>query len=145
MGRRRVANCASCVTLSGGNLPSSVTGSTDASGNVTFSNVPAGSGYTVTVVKNGQTGTSSGLTVTNGSTTNVTVTMPTGTITPTVTWAGKAITGATVTISGGPNSPTTYSGTTNASGRSPSPSRPRPQLPVHGLRRRRTTAPAAPP
>src|SRR4029077_3760675 len=55
-------------------------------------------------------------TVTNGSTTKVTGTMPTGTITPTVTWAGKAITGATVTISGGPNSPTTYSGSTNASG-----------------------------
>ncbi len=110
-----VANCASCVTLSGGNLAASVVGSTDATGKVTFINVPAGSGYTVTVVKNGQTGTATAITVTNGATTPVTVAMPTGTISVTVTWAGQPTNTASISITGGPSG-ATYSGTTNSSG-----------------------------
>lgn len=115
-GGANVASCASCVTLSGGNLSAAVTGSTDASGNVTFINVPAGAGYTVSATKSGQTGTVSGQTVTNGATTNVNVTLPTGSFLVTVNQpSGTAAKNATVTLTLGPMS-VNVSGTTNASG-----------------------------
>ena len=115
-GGLNVASCVSCVTLSGGNLAASVTGSTDVSGNVTFINVPAGTGYTVSATSSGQTGTVSGQTVTNGATTNVSVTLPTGTFLVTVNQpVGTAAPNATVTLTLGPMA-VNVSGTTNASG-----------------------------
>jgi hypothetical protein len=110
-----VANCTNCVTLSGGSLSGTVTGSTDGTGKVTFINVPGDSGYTVSATKNGQTGTTSGITVTGGSTTPVTVTLPVGTVSVHVTWAGSDVSGATVQLSGG-NITGTISATTNSSG-----------------------------
>lgn len=110
-----VANCANCVTISGGNLSAPVTASTNASGQITVNSIPAGSGYTVSVTKNGQTGTTSGVTVTNGATTPVTVLMPTGTISVTVNWAGQPTNTASISITGGPSG-ASYSGTTNSSG-----------------------------
>jgi type II secretory pathway pseudopilin PulG len=112
-----VANCVNCVTISGGNLASPVTGSTDASGNVTFVNVPAGTGYTVTAVKGGQTGTQSGITVTGGSTTNVNIAMPVGTVAVNVKWGGANVANCTncVTLSGG-NLSAPVTGSTDASG-----------------------------
>lgn len=103
------------VTVTGG--PSSVNQSlvTGASGEVTFTDLPSGSGYTVSATKNGQTRTQTGVTVTTGSTTAVTLSMPSGTIAVTATWAGGAATSASVSITGGPDGGT-YTGTTNASG-----------------------------
>ena len=115
-GGANVASCSNCVTLSGGNLSASVTGSTDASGNVTFVNVPAGSGYTVTATKSGQSGTATNQTVTNGGTTNVNITLPTGTFLVTVNQpSGTAAPNATVTLTLGPMN-VNVSGTTNSSG-----------------------------
>jgi type II secretory pathway pseudopilin PulG len=108
------ANCTNCVTLSGGNLSASVTGSTDASGNVTFINVPAGSGYTVTATVSGQTASATGQNVTNGATTNVSLALPVGALVVNVTSGGVAVNGATVSVTGGPA--TITSQTTNASG-----------------------------
>jgi type II secretory pathway pseudopilin PulG len=111
-----VANCVNCVTISGGNLSASVTGSTDASGNVTFVNVPAGTGYTVTATKSGQSASNNAVTVTGGSTTNVNLTLPTGTFVVTVNQpSGTAAANATVTLTLGPMN-VNVSGTTNASG-----------------------------
>ena len=111
-----VANCTNCVTISGGNLSASVTGSTNASGQVNFINVPAGTGYTVSATKNGQTGSQSSVSVTGGSTTNVTVTLPTGTVAVTVTAGGSGVQCTNcVTISGG-NLSASVTGSTNASG-----------------------------
>lgn len=106
------------VTLSGGPMSiSPVVAVTGGSGQITFSNVPAGSGYTLSAVKNGQTTTLTGQTVATAPTTSVGIALPTGTIAVNAaTWAGKPAGTATVTISGGPMSPTTYTGTTNSSG-----------------------------
>ncbi len=106
------------VTLSGGPMAiSPVSAVTSGSGQVTFSNVPAGSGYTLSAVRNGQTTTLSGQTVDTAPTTSIGIALPTGTIrVDTATWAGQPAGGATVTISGGPDSPTTYTGTTNGAG-----------------------------
>ncbi len=103
------------VTVTGG--PSSVNQSlvTGGSGEVTFTNLPSGSGYTVSATKNGQTRTQTGVTVTTSSTTAVTLNMPSGTIAVTATWAGDAAASASVSITGGPDGGT-YTGTTNASG-----------------------------
>jgi type II secretory pathway pseudopilin PulG len=113
-GGANVANCTNCVTLSGGNLSASVTGSTDASGNVTFINVPAGTGYTVTATTSGQSASATGQTVTNGATTNVSLALPTGTLVVNVTSGGSAVNGATVSVTGGPMPITSQ--TTNSSG-----------------------------
>ena len=107
------------VTLSGGPMSLSPTlRDHDAgSGQVTFSNVPAGGGYTLSATKNGQTTTLTSQTFTTSPTTSVGIALPTGTIAVNAaTWAGQPAGSATVTISGGPDSPTTYTGTTNASG-----------------------------
>ena len=90
---------------------------TPANGKVTFTNVPEGTGYTLTATKNGQTGTASAA-ATGGSTTTAPVAMPTGTIAlgaTNLTWAGEKVTSANVSITGGPMAGS-YTGTTNASG-----------------------------
>ena len=106
------------VTLSGGPMSLSATsGTTAGSGQVTFTNVPAGGGYTLSASKNSQSTTLTSQTFATVPTTSVGVALPTGTIAVNAaTWAGQPVASATVTISGGPNSPTTYTGTTNASG-----------------------------
>jgi prepilin-type N-terminal cleavage/methylation domain-containing protein len=111
-----VANCSNCVTLSGGALGSPVTGSTNASGQVTFSNIPPSTGYQVDATKNGQTGTVSGLTISSGANA-VTVNLPVGSVAVTVTWAGSPVASCSncVTISGG-NLAASVTGSTDASG-----------------------------
>ncbi len=112
-----LASCTNCVTLSGGGLATPVTGSTDASGQATFLNVPVGSGYTVTATKNTVTASSSVGAVVANQTTNVTVNMPTGTVNVTVRYGGVlAADTASVTISGGPNSLAPFSSNTSSSG-----------------------------
>jgi hypothetical protein len=101
------------VTLSGGG---SGTATTDGSGNFSFSNLtPAG--YTVTASKatyNASAGSSANVTVTAGntSTANLTLTSSTGWISGKVTNAsgGAAISGATVSVSGGPSTSSDGSG-----------------------------------
>jgi type II secretory pathway pseudopilin PulG len=104
------------VTLSGGPMSISSSGTTNSSGQVTFTNVPAGTGYTVSATKSGQTATATNQSVTGGSTTNVSLALSTGTLTVTVTWPTATVSGATVTLSGGPNSISPVSATTNSSG-----------------------------
>jgi len=111
-----LANCSNCVTLSGGPASISVTGSTDASGNVTFTNVVAGSGYTVTAVRSGITGTASASIVAS-TTSPVTVALPAGVVNANVKWGGSlAASGATLTITGGPNAVNLTGLTADASG-----------------------------
>jgi type II secretory pathway pseudopilin PulG len=100
------------VVLSGGPMGISVSGTTNGSGQVTFVNVPAGTGYTVT----GSVGSASRSTsssVTAGSTTNVTITL--ASLVVTVTSGGQTQASATVTLAGGPAG-INVSGTTNGSG-----------------------------
>jgi type II secretory pathway pseudopilin PulG len=111
------------VTLSGGPMSlSPISATTTGTGQVTFSNVPtstnvpAGTGYTLAATKNGQTTTLTNQTVATSPTTSIGIALPTGIITATATWAGQPAGSAAVTISGGPNSPTTYTGPTNGSG-----------------------------
>jgi type II secretory pathway pseudopilin PulG len=99
------------VTLTGGPQSVNVSGTTNASGQVTFTNVPSGSGYTVTATKG--LSVSASASVTTGSTTSVALAMPTGTITVSATWASLFAADATVTITGGPMSGT-YTDTTAA-------------------------------
>ncbi|MFN8188488.1 MAG: carboxypeptidase-like regulatory domain-containing protein [Gaiellales bacterium] len=105
---------AASVTLAGGPFGISVSGTSDGNGQVTFVNVPPGAGYTVTAVKGG-TSASQSATVASGSTTSVSIAMPTGNIVATVTWGGTAVNGATVTLTGGPLG-VNVSGTSNSSG-----------------------------
>ncbi len=103
------------VTVAGGPNSISVSGTADSSGLATFTSLPAGSAtYTVTSTKGGQTASTTA-TVTSSTTTNVNLNLPVGSLNVTVLWAGNAVSGAAVTVSGGPNS-TTASGTTNGSG-----------------------------
>ena len=79
--------------------------------------MPAGSGYTISASKNSQSTTLTSQTFATSPTTSVGIALPTGTIAVNAaTWAGQPVASATVTISGGANSPTTYTGTTDASG-----------------------------
>ena len=56
-------------------------------------------------------------TVATSPTTSIAIALPTGTIkVDAATWAGGVVGAATVTITGGPNSPTSYTGTTDAAG-----------------------------
>lgn len=104
------------VTLSDGPYAlSTVTGTTNGSGVVTFSNVPSGAGYTVTATKGSQSATPQTISVTTGSTTNVTMSLPAGSLDVTVQWAGADVNGAIVTVTGGPDS-VNQSLTTPASG-----------------------------
>ena len=112
------ANAGATVTLSGGPLSLAATSATsNGSGQATFTNVPAGSGYTLSASENAQVTTLTSQTFATAPTTSVGIALPTGTIAiNAATWAGQPAGSAAVTISGGPNSPTTYTGTTNASG-----------------------------
>lgn len=104
------------VTLSGGPYSmSAVTGTTDASGQVTFTNVPSGAGYTVQATKASQSATPQTISVTTGATTNVTMTLPTATVTVNVKRSGSNQNTATVVLSGGPNG-YSQTATTNSSG-----------------------------
>jgi hypothetical protein len=95
----------SVVTLSGGPYGMSpVAGTTDSSGNVTFLNVPGGNGYTVVATNSGQSATNSSVSVTTGQTTNVTLNLPAAGLVVQVRWAGLAVNGATVVVTGGPGS-----------------------------------------
>lgn len=107
---------AATVTLSGGPYAlAPVTGTTDVNGQVTFSNVPAGAGYTVTATKAGANATPQTISVTTGSTTNVTMALQTGTLVVNVKRSGVNQNGATVRVTGGPMA-INVTGTTNASG-----------------------------
>ena len=98
------------VNYSGGSA------TTDASGNYTLSNVPAGT-YTVTASLTGYLSRSQSVTVTSGTTTTANFQLATaGIIAGTVTnTSGTAISGASVTITGG-NIATTLNLTTDANG-----------------------------
>ncbi len=105
------------VTLSGGPWSVSSTGTTNGSGQVTFSNVPGGNGYTVTATKGADTA-SVATNVPAGATTTANVALPdppSGSVQATVTWIGVAVSGATVTLTGGPYS-INVSGTTAGPG-----------------------------
>lgn len=92
------------VTISGGPYAMNpVSGTTNASGQVTFSNVPSGSGYTVQATQYAQTATQT-VSVTTGSTTNVTLALTAGGLVVQVRWAGVPVNGATVQVTGGPSS-----------------------------------------
>ncbi len=110
-----VATASATVTLSGGPGAISLTGTSDVNGEVLFSNVPAGSGYTLSAVKSGQTGTASP-TVVGATTTTAPVSMPTLSLVATITWVGANVSGATVTLSGGPLSLAATSATTSGPG-----------------------------
>jgi hypothetical protein len=103
------------VTLTGGPGAVSLSGTSDVNGEVVFSNVPAGSGYTMNAVKSNQTGSVSP-TVVGATTTTVPVAMPTVSLVATVTWVGANVTGANVTLSGGPMSLSPISATTTGTG-----------------------------
>jgi type II secretory pathway pseudopilin PulG len=100
------------VQVTGGPYGISQTMTTTATGVVTFPSVPLGSGYTFTATKNGQTTSLSSQTVV--ASTTGTINLPTATLTVTATWAGNPALSAAVSVSGGPNSPQTYTGTTDA-------------------------------
>jgi len=101
------------VSVTGG--PTTIASqTTNTSGVATFTNVPTVSGYTITATYSGQTASVTGQTVTNGGTLSVPLSFPGGTVAVTVTWAGAANPGATVTLTGGPV--TIASQTTNSSG-----------------------------
>jgi type II secretory pathway pseudopilin PulG len=88
---------------------------TDASGQASFADVPAGPGYDVSATKAGFTGGPVATTAVSPGT-NVDVPLPaTGTISVTTTWGGQFAANAQVEIAGGPDGQT-YTGTTNASG-----------------------------
>ena len=88
------------VTLSGGPyLLNPVTGTTNAAGLTTFTNVPSGSGYTVTATRLSQTATPQVISVATGATTPVTMTLGAGLVVQ-VRWIGLAVNGATVRLTG---------------------------------------------
>ncbi|HJQ02449.1 MAG TPA: carboxypeptidase regulatory-like domain-containing protein [Jatrophihabitans sp.] len=101
------------VTLSG---PTSASTTSDASGNYSFSGIPAGT-YSVTATASGyKARTYSGVTVTAGVTTTQNIQLTTtGRVTGTVTAGGAAVSGATITLQGG-NLATTDTVTSNSTG-----------------------------
>jgi len=101
------------VTVTGGPDSVNLTQTTTSSGNVTFANLPPGSGYTVTATKSGQSATAS-VTVTGGTTT-ITLNLPTGTVVVNVKRSGVNQSSATVRITLGPMG-VTLTATTNSSG-----------------------------
>lgn len=107
---------AATVTLSGGPYAlSPVTGTTNVAGQVTFSNVPSGAGYTVQATKAGANATPQTVSVTTGSTTNVSMALEADTLVVNVKRTGVDQDGATVRVTGGPMA-IDVTGTTNASG-----------------------------
>jgi prepilin-type N-terminal cleavage/methylation domain-containing protein len=107
---------AATVTLAGGPYGLSPTsGLTNVAGQITFSNVPSGGGYTVDATKAGSNATQQTISVTTGGTTNVTMALETGTLAVTVRRSGVNQSGATVRVLGGPQL-IDVTATTNASG-----------------------------
>ncbi len=110
---------AATVTLSAGPyaLAPPITGATNASGQVTFSNVPSGTGYTVNATKAGLNAPQQTISVTTGATTNVSMQLPAGSVLAQVRWGGPSafVNGATVRITGGPG-PVDITQTTGPSG-----------------------------
>jgi hypothetical protein len=106
------------VNLTGGPNGINLSGTSDVNGQVVFSYIPPGTGYSVTAVKGGVSASGSGLSVAGGATTPVALVMPTASVTVTVTWGsgGPLVLGANVTLTGGPMG-TNVSGTTDSSGR----------------------------
>ncbi len=102
------------VTLTGGPMGISLSGTSDVNGEVLFINVPVGTGYTLTATQSGQSGTASPTIVASTTTTTI-VPLPI-TLVATVTWLGANVNGADVTLSGGPSSLTGITATTGASG-----------------------------
>lgn len=100
------------VQVTGGPYGINQSLTTTASGVVTFPSVPLGANYTFQATKNGQTTQLTSQTVV--ASTTGTINLPTATLSVTATWAGKPALSASVTVSGGPDSPTTYTGTTDA-------------------------------
>src|SRR6185312_6958268 len=100
------------VQVTGGPYGISQSLTTTATGVVNFPSVPLGANYTFQATKNGQTTQLTSQTVV--ASTAATINLPTATLSVTATWAGKPALSASVTVSGGPNSPTTYTGTTDA-------------------------------
>ncbi len=90
------------------------TGTTDGIGKHAFTAVGSGSGYTVSVAFGSASVQQTGVNVTAGSTTNVSLSMPTGSIHVDVSDGSSGLGGATVTVTG-PNS-FSATGTTNGSG-----------------------------
>ena len=103
------------VTLTGGPQSISLSAVTNSSGVASFPDVPAGSGYSLSATRSGESGTGSATVVAN-TTTNVTVTLPVGSLLATIIASGSPLPGAVVKISGGPMSLPVTSLTTNASG-----------------------------
>ncbi len=109
------------VTVANASIGFTKSGTTDGSGNVSLSGIPVATGYTVTAThSSGQTASQSSVSVTNGATTSVNLTLPTVSQTINVVRNGSVLNssngGGSVTISGGPASIGTVSGTTDASG-----------------------------
>jgi type II secretory pathway pseudopilin PulG len=106
------------VTVSGGPYSlSPVSGTTNGSGQVTFSGVPSGTGYTVQASQYSSTASQTAA-VTTGNTTNVTLPLTAGTLTVQVRWAGAPVSGATVQVtsaSRGVNQTLTTPGSGNVS------------------------------
>ncbi len=106
------------VSLSGGTNPPA--DQTTSSGVTTFQDDVLPGTYTVTVDKSGSPtlhGSATGQVVTSGNTTNAIVTIDDGSLTVTFEDStGAAVSGATVTLSGGPTAGPTTAPTTNASG-----------------------------
>jgi hypothetical protein len=101
------------VTLTGSGGFSAPSGTTDSSGHYTFSNVPGGAGYSVGASFGTATASQSAIAVTSGSTTNVSLALPTGSIKATVTLGGSPLASQAVTVT---NGSFTASGNTDASG-----------------------------
>ena len=100
------------VTLTGGPTSTNQSTTTNGSGVATFTDIPAGSGYSLTAAKSGETSAATAATVTAGASTNVPVAMPVGNVAVTVSSAGSPIVGATVTLTGGNISGTITAGST---------------------------------
>jgi prepilin-type N-terminal cleavage/methylation domain-containing protein len=104
------------VTLSGGPyaIPP-VTGTTNALGVVTFTNVPSGAGYTIDATKSGASAPTQNISVATGLPTNVSMALPTGTVVVNVKRSGSNQNLATVRLTLGPMN-INVSALTNSSG-----------------------------
>jgi type II secretory pathway pseudopilin PulG len=107
------------VTVTGGPNDVNLSGTTDAAGDVTFSNLPSGSGYNVAATRCSQNASTTA-TVTTGVTTPVAITLPnppTATVVATARWAGLAAASAAIGLSGGPCGITVAPTVADANGR----------------------------
>jgi Tfp pilus assembly protein PilV len=101
-----------------GSCPIDITGGpTGGTGQVLFTNIPSGSGYSVqaTHTPTGQTASQSGITVTTGGTATPTLNLPTATLTVNVKRGAVNQNNARVTLQGGPMS-VNLTANTNSSG-----------------------------